>query len=125
MGLKFFSNGPEICYSCNPVGPTSSPKPKASPAPDGLPRPYRYTIKEMKRLGGFIVAWLNYPDCTNYGGDKIVLYSLQDWFDATTENKLDPHFLKDAPSPLARFEPTRRGLELAFQTAELLSGEER
>lgn len=56
----------------------------------------------------YCMLWLNYPEAKNYRGDKIVVYNnkLTQILSLTT---LDPHFLEDGISPIARFEPTIRG----------------
>ena len=83
------------------------------PAPTD-PNPHRFKILGTFEANGWTIAIVQYPNCTNYDGKKVLLYdksskAIED------QTKLDPHFLEDQFSPVARFEPTERGLDLAFK----------
>jgi hypothetical protein len=56
----------------------------------------------------YCMLWINYPDAKNYNGDKILVYKNK-LTQILSITALDPHFLEDGISPIARFEPTIRG----------------
>lgn len=90
--------------------------------PDGNPNPQRFEILRVAKQNNFLVVEVRYPDCTNYEGRKILLFK-----DNMTEEKLrrlsslDPHFMNDPKlaSPIARFEPTSNGWEMAIKLASM------
>ena len=92
--------------------PTADPP---LPAPD----PSRFTIKRVLEVGHALVVRVNYPDCTNYEGNKIMVFACMTEERLRSLAQLDPHF-QPGFSPIARFEPTERGWELAVQCAENL-----
>lgn len=71
------------------------------------------------RIGRNLVIWLNYPDCKNYEGDKILVFEKCGWSDLVKQKKIDPHFStnKNFKSPIARFEPSERGWDWAVNFA--------
>ena len=85
---------------------------KSLPNPD----PTNYKIKKCRRLGKYLIVKIQYLDCINYEGIKILVYK-------TTLEKLkaqkyiDPHFCdnKKFISPIARFVPTEEGWDDAVQ----------
>lgn len=92
----------------------------------GDPNPSRFEIQSLEPLGAFCVAVVRWPDAQNFEGRKVAVYR------ATPEQlrtaaRLDPHFQeKTGPLvPIARFEPTDRGVELARLVAMGLSQAER
>ena len=100
MGISLF--GSSSSYDrCNTSPPNPDPK--------------NYTILLSNQREHYLIITIQYPDCSNYEGKKILLY------EGTTINKLkeqgsiDPHFSenKEYASPIARFEPTERGASLA------------
>ena len=90
---------------------------KNNPNPD----PSKFKIIERLSVEGYPLLWVNYPNCTNYEGNKILLYDkgcdVQKLID---EKRLDPHFFKDGDSPIARFEPTPRGWQFAIHLINAL-----
>lgn len=88
-----------------------------APAPaDGNPCANRFEVLRLERWGDGVVAELKYLDSKNYGGRKILVFDNFDRFqDQVTRKDLDPHFLEDRYSPVARFEPTDRGWGLALR----------
>ena len=62
---------------------------------------------------------INYPDCHNYEGNKILVFLDTTREELEKQKAIDPHF-SDNPdfiSPVARFEPTVRGLVMAQHLA--------
>lgn len=74
------------------------------------PDPQNFIIKKTERIGSFTIVLINYPDCTNYEGNKVLVYHGCNIRDVIASKKLDPHFCDECTiSPIARFEPTERG----------------
>lgn len=82
---------------------------------EGNPNPHNYNIMDLREIGNFLIAIINYPDCRNYEGSKILVYEGISKLKLVKQSKLDPHFCenKDCISPIARFEPTSKGFEMA------------
>lgn len=84
----------------------------------GNPRPDNYQIIDTLTIGNYVIAEIRYPDCDNYEGRKILVYEGIDGRGLREQKLIDPHFSDDKPyrSPIARFEPTKRGwlMALAF-----------
>ena len=84
--------------------------------------PNSFKIQRCIRVGNYTVVEINYPDCTNYEGNKILVYEDLDIIKLTKLFKIDPHFCDNGthPSPIARFEPTKRGWNMALMFARML-----
>ena len=80
------------------------------------PNPKNFEIKRLYEIGPFVVVWVRYPDCTNYEGNKIMIYEAKEG-DIRSLKTLDPHFCENHLSPIARFEPTERGWHWALSFA--------
>lgn len=91
----------------------------ASIAPMPAPNPARFKILRSRQVGqDCVVAKVHYPDCTNYEGNKIILYVGLTELDVSAMTTLDPHFSESGISPFARFEPTESGWNWAIDLAE-------
>ena len=95
----------------------SSPAPKNAFAPN--PNPAKFQIIETKQVGANVVAKIRYPDCTNYEGVKICLFTNTTEADLRKLGSLDPHFCDGSLSPFARFKPTVAGWDAAITMAGL------
>ncbi len=86
------------------------------------PNRFRYEILEAKTFdNGSVVLKIKYIDCTNFEGKKILVYDNTVKFEKMqSKYGIDPHFSEETYSPVARFEPTKRGWELACITAKSL-----
>ena len=74
------------------------------------PKPDRFRIVERFVVGRYTVLGVQYEGCPNHDGAKILVY---DEPIRGTPKTLDPHFLEDGELvPVARFEPTPRGVEM-------------
>lgn len=108
MGLNFFASNSSYDDKNNSI---------KLPTPD----PKNYKIISQQIVNGYLILYINYPDCTNYEGYKILLYkkgiTLKDI--KNNQDSIDPHFSNNKKfiSPIARFEPTTKGLEMAFLIA--------
>jgi len=82
-----------------------------APAPN--PKPSRWKLLDMVQFANAYVLKVQYLDCTNFEGIKIMVYKGK--FDNPTN--LDPHFTNDDKSPIARFKPNQKGWDDAIDYA--------
>lgn len=81
------------------------------------PDPYNFRIIMEKLVGEYLVAWILYPDATNYEGLKILL--LKNTTTLKNEKSVDPHFFEGG-NLISRFVPDQEGWEFAIKVAGLL-----
>jgi hypothetical protein len=109
MGLRLFGSGCG-CNTCNSSRNDLSPL-NFSVEPD----PKNFKVLESYQYKHAHVLVVEYPNCTNYEGKKILVrrgeYILPEDF-------IDPHFCDNTRLLIARFEPSPMGLVLAKQLAE-------
>lgn len=87
------------------------------PNTNGNPDPKHFRLKRIDYVCGFLIIKVQYPDCLNYEGCKILVYDKGvTWTDLDKQKVIDPHFSGDKKyiSPIARFEPTERGWNMAI-----------
>lgn len=120
------------CGTCAPSPPLSAPSSYAPTSttiftgPERRPKlpnpdPDNFVIKRTEQVGDHLVALVNYPDCTNYEGNKVLLFLHTTVKQLAKLKKLDPHFCDDNHlSPFARFVPTPAGFDAAVRTAKKL-----
>lgn len=104
---------------CNPLARKCSSSPYA--APDSNPNPAVFTILTEKMIGKFLVLHVNYPNCTNFEGHKLMVYKgFKNSKDLLRLNngKLDPHFSNKRGSPIARFAPVQSSIDLIEKMAK-------
>ena len=84
------------------------------------PNPANYVIKKSEEVGAFLILLIHYPDCTNYEGNKILVFKGVKPLDLLNQKLIDPHFFVDpkVASPIARFVPTDEGWEMAIRFAK-------
>jgi len=104
MGLSPFS-------SC---GTNYYPAEKNTPPPN--PDPSRWVLLEKIQYNNAYVLLVRYLDCTNFEGVKVMVFPGQ----YRPRNTMDPHFSKDELSPIARFRPDKKGIEMAKSCARNL-----
>ena len=97
--------GSSSSYDTKPYG--SCPEPLKNPNPD----PNNFKIVNSQQAGSLLIIKVNYPDCNNYEGNKILVYKDTDIKTLLKQKSLDPHFSQNTKfkSPIARFEPTNLG----------------
>lgn len=87
------------------------------------PNPDNYEVKDVKEYGKYKVLTVHYPNCTNFGGDKIIVTKCE-MIDLVRLKRLDPHFTKTTPKDsipiIARFPPSKEGIEMANDLAYAL-----
>lgn len=84
--------------------------------------PGKFIIMRLESVGRFTILHSKYPDCINYEGNKILVYENISARDLVDQRRLDPHFCdhKECVAPIARFEPTQRGWEMAITLCKTL-----
>ena len=89
-----------------PVYPTSCSEVKVDPAPVGNPNPKNYKFLKTLQIGKFLIVEMQYPDCKNYEGKKIMVYKDVTFKTLQKQKLIDPHFSdnKKFKSPIARFD---------------------
>ena len=105
MGIGLFSS---TCSLTPPESPVRFPN----------PNPARFVILRTEQVGRSVVAEVRYPDCINYEGRKVLVYADMDASALRSRTTIDPHFAQYG-GPLARFEPTQRGWDLAVEVARM------
>ena len=83
------------------------------PVPMSNPNPKNFLIIKHEQIGIYLLIEVKYPDSTNYEGHKIMIFECT-YESLLKQMSIDPHF-SDNPnfhSPIARFEPTKRGWEM-------------
>jgi len=89
--------------------------------PQGLPNPNpsNYKILRNKKVMNFLILDIKYHDCTNYEGNKILVFENCTLVELQEQKYIDPHFSENKKyhSPIARFEPTERGWRMASHFA--------
>lgn len=100
MGLNLISTSSGDSYKTNPLNPN----------------PSNFNITRIIKRGAYLIAIVNYPDCTNYEGDKILVFEKVSVASLMSLTKLDPHFVAKSVSPIARFAPDRLVMAINFIT---------
>jgi hypothetical protein len=103
MGLSFFGSSCSGCSSSEAIVKDKNPKPE------------NFKILEAGFNKNFTIVKVKYPDCDNFEGIKILVYKGRVLKKLMKQELLDPHFCDNEHlSPIARFEPTEEGLQLAL-----------
>lgn len=96
---------------------------KARDAAGMAPDPSNYNIKDVFEYGDYKVLLVQYPNCTNFDGMKVIV-SKCGMLDLLRMKRLDPHFTKvvhkDSVPIIARFPPSDEGIEMAKDLASAL-----
>lgn len=83
----------------------------------GNPNPDNYQLIKAHEDGEWLVVKMKYPDCTNFEGDKVLIFKNLTLLQLVNQKFIDPHFFPDDSkhkSPVARFVPTDEGWEMAL-----------
>ena len=88
---------------------------KPPPLPD--PNPDNYKILRYSEIRGCLIIELQFLDCVNYEGRKILVFENCTINDLIKQKNIDPHFSdsKEFKSPVSRFEPSERGWAWAWK----------
>ena len=93
----------------------SSYTPETTTSPN--PNKHRFEVTYTSYHGHMAVLFVHYPDCTTFGGNKVmILEASQDEVEKMVT--LDPHFLGEKFSPIARFSGDPAGFAQAVAYAK-------
>ncbi len=89
------------------------------------PDPSKWVVEQKTTYSnGWVVLLVSYPGCTNYEGRKILVFDDEKKLEELLKSGLlDPHFDDKSYGPIARFEPSARGVELANLLAQQVKSE--
>ncbi len=135
VGRAYYPSGPHIDAYGNIVKFSNSPEPLPPPRPvandlvgnknknptdnknlDGNPDPNNWKFVKVEEHGKYLILMMEYPDCSNYEGKKILVFENITLIQLVNQKLIDPHFFpatSNYKSPIARFEPTERGWQMA------------
>lgn len=84
------------------------------------PDPKVFKIVNQEVIGKFLLLQVQYPNCKNFEGSKILLYRNVSPLDLLVQGELDPHFSNKEKyiAPVARFIPTGEGWLMAKMFAQ-------
>jgi len=100
MGVRLFGSS----CSCDP-GSNTVPQKQSLPNPN----PKNWEFLDHCQKGNYLALRLRYPDCTNFEGEKILVFEAK-LKEVISFKEIDPHFCeKGHLSPVARFQPTEEG----------------
>ena len=109
------------------VQPATESRPKKGRAkaepPTGNPDPSHYQLVKAEEQPGYLIVMIRYPNCTNYEGNKILVFKDLTLIQLVNQKLIDPHFFpNDAKfkSPIARFVPTQEGWDMAVAFIKML-----
>lgn len=77
------------------------------------PNPKNFRVVQHEYIGTWLIVIVNYPDCKNYEGDKLLVYKGVELKKLVEGGSIDPHFSASPMSPIARFRPTPLGVVMA------------
>lgn len=81
------------------------------------PVPENFVIQRLHGIGSYVCALVNYPDATNFEGDKIIVFENTSPTELEEAKAIDPHFAEDG-TIIARFKPDEQGWLDALWFAE-------
>lgn len=85
------------------------------------PNPSNYKVLNSVVINEYLIVSVNYPDSTNYEGNKILMFDRGVTIDKLiAQGEIDPHFSesKNHIYPIARFIPSEWGWQLAINAAK-------
>jgi len=86
------------------------------------PNPNNYNVVRYLEINNYLLIQIKYLDCTNYEGNKILLYKDCKFLDLMKQKSIDPHFTNNKKyfSPVARFRPTDEDWDNAIKYINIL-----
>lgn len=94
-----------------------------TPATNVNPDPKNYKVIKAYEKNDYLILKINYPNCTNFEGQKILVFYGVTMIDLINQHQIDPHFFesKEILSPIARFVPTEEGWNMAMTFVDAVS----
>lgn len=117
MGLNFIGVSRSSCVcGTNVPGGTPIEASPVNPDPNNYQIIDKYEYKCPKGTT-YVALLIKYTGCTNFEGQKILVYQNCTLVDLLLQRELDPHFCDNQNHiyPIARFIPTFEGWEMAKQ----------
>jgi hypothetical protein len=114
---KVSSSSFDRTSSRSPSSSRAGYAPPASSPVSGNPDPANYRVLKVEEYGKFLLVKINYPDCKNYEGNKVLLFRDVTPADLLMQRHIDPHFCESTSEfkhPIARFAPTDEGWAMAL-----------
>ena len=113
----------ETDMGCSPFKVSKSNYINNEKVKDINPQPNNYKIVKAEEINNYLVVMINYPNCTNYEGNKILVYKDINLLTLINQKLIDPHFSVDVgyQSPIARFVPTNEGWNMAIEFVKIIS----
>ncbi len=118
----YYPSGPWI-DGVRPYESSSEPEKTKKETTPGNPDPNNYQLIKAEEYNGYLVVIIKYPDCTNYEGQKILVFKGITLLQLVNQKLIDPHFFpgdKKYTSPIARFVPTEEGWNMAVALVKTL-----
>lgn len=84
------------------------------------PNPRNFKILHHEEINGNLLVLIKYNGCTNFEGEKVLVYKNLTYSMFKIRTEVDPHFDKTWNSPFARFIPTVEGYEAAQNFCEIV-----
>lgn len=114
--IKMFSSS---SYDCNKQQNVNDLLTTLATLPN--PNPNNYSVIKWTEIGDYLLIKIKYLDCTNYEGNKIMVYKCK-YETLMNQNSIDPHFSNNylKLSPIARFEPTIDGWKNGLMFIEIV-----
>lgn len=91
--------------------------PAAYTVPDRNPDPERFNVERTHTVGSYVCAMIDYVNCTNFEGKKIIVFENSVAEDVWTAKNIDPHFMEEG-NIIARFRPDDEGWSDAINYIE-------
>ena len=111
MGFRWFSSSSKL---------DDPQQNQRIPCFDANPDPDNYQIVRHEQIGDYLLVKILYPNCTNYEGNKILVFKGIDINALRKQRQIDPHFSDKGiyHHPIARFIPTDEGWRMARKLAQ-------
>jgi hypothetical protein len=84
------------------------------------PDPRHFQIIAHTTIGRLTMISVVYPNCTNFKGNKILIYLDTPIKILERSKVLDPHFAEDGVAPIIRLVPTPAGWRMGLEICKLL-----
>lgn len=81
------------------------------------PNPFEFRVLIVMSIGTNIVAEIEYPNCINFEGKKILVFENMSMVEFSNQVAIDPHF-SSGSKLIARFVPTEYGWARALECAD-------
>lgn len=123
----YYPSGPRLDGKSSSWDSSSSTATTSKPDTTGNPDPNNYQLVRAEEHAGYLIVMIKYPDCTNYEGNKILIFRDLTLIQLVNQRLIDPHFFPDDKkhkSPVARFVPTEEGWNMAVMLAKMMGTDE-